>query len=58
MKKPKRPSGVIKPPIETRFRCMDCNRIHKESELLKAENPFCKGDSVIGCPGCKSINTL
>jgi len=29
-----------------------------QDQMLTAPNPFDPGDSIVGCPGCKSVDTL
>ena len=35
-----------------------CNWKGLEGDLLEAQNPFDPFDTLIGCPECKSINTI
>ena len=38
-----------------RWRCRDCGDISLEVDLLRAPNPFCPDQNILGCPECKSV---
>ena len=38
------------------WKCGECSSIHKESEILRAANPFWPEITVTGRPSCKEIN--
>lgn len=39
-------------------KCMQCEHVCEESEVLIAQNPFDITDMVSGCPQCKSVDSL
>ena len=38
--------------------CRDCGAHTTENQALMAESPFDKNKLLIGCPGCKEVDTL
>lgn len=43
---------------DLKIKCNECVWRGLESEMLTAPNPFDADDSIIGCPQCKSVNSL
>ena len=44
---------------QPQYKCNDCGWIGNDDELLSASNPFDPGvDVLIGCPHCKSVNSM
>lgn len=41
-----------------KYRCTDCDWRGIGEDLLTAENPFNKSDTIVGCPGCKLIDVV
>lgn len=39
----------------TRWKCEACGEVSDQDELLVAPNPFDPGDTIIGCPQCRSV---
>jgi hypothetical protein len=37
-------------------KCRECEWIGETTQLLQAENPFELGDTLYGCPKCRSVN--
>lgn len=42
--------------MSKRWRCTDCGEVRREDALLKAPSPFDPDETLVGCPGCKSID--
>lgn len=42
--------------MSNKWKCQECAVV--VSEYLVAPNPFDATDSIIGCPNCKSVNSL
>ena len=40
---------------ERKWKCVSCDNISLETELLRATNPFDKDETIEGCPICKSV---
>ena len=40
---------------ERKWKCVSCDNISLETELLRATNPFDKAETIEGCPICKSV---
>lgn len=38
--------------------CTDCRTISRESEMLKAINPFDKTQKIMGCPNCFAVDQM
>lgn len=38
-----------------KLKCVCCDAITLEPELLRATNPFDKDETIVGCPNCKSV---
>ena len=41
-----------------RYKCMQCSNICEETAVLSAPNPFDATDTIVGCPSCKSVDSL
>jgi len=40
---------------ERKWKCVSCDNISLETELLRATNPFDKDETIEGCPICKCV---
>lgn len=38
--------------------CTECGWCGDAAEVLNNQNPFDPGDTIVGCPKCKSVNTM
>lgn len=38
--------------------CTECGWHGQTALVLTANNPFCDGDIIYGCPECKEVNTI
>ena len=38
--------------------CTDCDWMGSDKDHLLADNPFDPTDHIVGCPQCKSVNTM
>ena len=41
---------------DKQWRCLECNEISLETDLLVAPNPFDETDNITGCPKCKGVD--
>ena len=41
--------------INPRWRCVECDHVALEMDLLSAENPFRPEERITGCPSCRGI---
>lgn len=41
-----------------RYKCMQCEHICNEGEFLTAPSPFDSTETIVGCPRCKSVDSL
>ena len=44
--------------MESKFKCKECSWHGMDSELLHAPNPFDIDELVVGCPHCKSVDSM
>ena len=44
--------------MANQWRCMECDSRIDEGQMLEAENPFEKGETIFGCPVCKTIGNF
>lgn len=44
--------------MSDKWQCDECGWMGKSDDLLKAANPFDLGDTIAGCPKCKTIGAF
>ena len=41
-----------------RWKCSECGGVYNGASLLRAASPFDKDDTIVGCPRCKSVDSM
>jgi hypothetical protein len=44
--------------MSNRYKCVQCDNICQEGEVLHSQNPFDITEAIVGCPLCKSVDSL